>query len=89
MPVVPFRFADAMEVGYVEVTKIDGNEVFGKNRDTNKQIGPVLVDPEIAKLMDVGDTINMISIRKHKNANFYEICELGYVYPKEYIENAH
>ena len=72
------------EVGYVEISKIVNATVFGIRKDNGKNIGPIEVDTESAKLIKPGDVINMISVRKKKGGNYYEICELGYVYPRSF-----
>ena len=78
------KYYTVTEVGYVSITKVKGTQVFGVREDSGRKIGPVEVGIESAKLIKHGDIINIISVRKRKNSSYYEICELGYVYPKPY-----
>ncbi len=74
------------DVGYVEVTAIEDKVVFGDCLTELEKIGPVALDDESLKLVQVGDTINMIALVKQPSQSAWEIAELGYVYPKPYFE---
>lgn len=79
------------EVGYVSVSKIEKEMIYGKLvPDGKESIGPVRISANSQALVQVGDIINMITLRKMKGDTAWEIVELGYVYPKSfYGSDAH
>ena len=77
--------ATLQEAGYVTVSEIDGNIIFGQLMDSTTKVGPVLLDQAIIELLQTGDIINMITLRRLKGAEHWEIAELGYVYPASYL----
>lgn len=73
------------EVGYVSVYRIEGNLMYGSIVDAKDEaVGPVRVGAESLKLIEVGDIINMITLRRLKGDAAWEIAELGYVYPRPF-----
>lgn len=74
-----------LEAGYVTVSKIEGNHIFGQVMDSTSKVGPVLLIQSIVELLQPGDIINMIMLRKLSGAKHWEIAELGYVYPGPYL----
>lgn len=77
--------ATLQEAGYVTVSEIDGNIILGQLMDSTTKVGPVLLDQAIIDLLQPGDIINMITLRRLNDAKYWEIAELGYVYPGPYL----
>lgn len=69
------------EPGYVRITKIDGDMVWGNSMVDGKKVGPVRFNESSSALVKLGDIINMLTIAKTKESEFWEIFELGNVYP--------
>lgn len=78
--------ATLQEGGYVTVSEIDGNMIFGQLMDLTTKVGPVLLDQAVIELLQPGDIINMITLRRLSDAKYWEIAELGYVYPRPYLD---
>lgn len=73
------------EVGYVSVRRIEGNLMYGSIVDAkDADVGPVRIGAESLELIEVGDIINMITLRRLKGDSAWEIVELGYVYPRPF-----
>ncbi len=76
------------DVGYVSIERVEAGFVYGKYlTDESSEIGPVKLDDTSLALLEIGDIINMITVSKKPHADFWEIAELGYVYPRPYCED--
>lgn len=78
--------AISTEPGYVEINKIEGNMVYGAPLLSDENVGPVKLGEKSISILEIGDIINMITIQQKKDEPFWEIAELGYVYPGSYFK---
>lgn len=74
------------DVGYVEIIRIEDGLIFVKSIEGGDKVGPIKINEASSVNLRLGDIINMCIVCKPKNDSFWEIVELGNVYPKPYLE---
>ncbi len=85
-PRATVKDATLRDCGYVSIRKIERGRVYGDFIGGPKEnIGPINIGTSSLKLVEIGDIINMITLRQKKGDTAWEIAELGYVYPKPYM----
>lgn len=79
------RNSELMEVGYAKVLRVEDNTIYAMPMyDDTEEVGPVRLGAKSLPLVQVGDIINMITLRRLKDDTAWEIIELGYVYPRPF-----